>query len=49
MLALRVAPDTQEALKRAAADDERSVSSMVERVLRDLLVEKGYLEGKKKA
>jgi uncharacterized protein (DUF1778 family) len=43
-LSFRIAADTKEALIRAAAADERSVSAMVERILRAWLTEKGYLE-----
>ncbi len=43
MLAFRVNSDTKAALEKAAADDDRSVSSLVERVLRDWLRSKDYL------
>jgi len=42
-LGVRVQPEVKEALERAAKDDDRSVSSMVERILKLWLVEKGYL------
>jgi hypothetical protein len=42
-LGVRVEPEIKEALERAAADDDRSVSSLVERFLRDALVARGYL------
>lgn len=35
--------DVKEALTRAAKDDDRSVSSLVERVLKAWLIERGYL------
>lgn len=43
-LGVRVEPDIKEALERAAKDDDRSVSSLVERILKAWLVEKGYLK-----
>lgn len=42
-LGFRVAEETKEALEKAAKDDDRSVSSMVERILRTWLQDKGYL------
>jgi hypothetical protein len=42
-LGVRVEPEIKEALERAAKDDDRSVSSMVERILKAWLVDKGYL------
>jgi hypothetical protein len=42
-LGVRVEPEIKGALERAAKDDDRSVSSLVERVLRSWLVENGYL------
>ena len=42
-LGVRVEPEIKEALERAAKDDDRSVSSLVERVLKAWLVERGYL------
>ncbi|HYD70732.1 ribbon-helix-helix protein, CopG family [Azospirillum sp.] len=42
-LSFRVPIELKEALERAAKDDERSVSFMVERVLRNWLIENGYL------
>lgn len=38
-----LAPDVKEALTRAAKDDDRSVSSLVERILKTWLTERGYL------
>jgi hypothetical protein len=42
-LGVRVEPQIKEALERAAKDDDRSVSSLVERILRAWLTEAGYL------
>jgi hypothetical protein len=42
-LGIRVQPATKEALERAAAEDVRSVSSLVEKILVDWLKAKGYL------
>lgn len=42
-LGFRVEQDLKEALERAAKDDDRSVSSLVERILKSWLTEKGYL------
>ena len=42
-LGFRVEPEIKAALERAAKDDDRSVSSLVERVLKAWLVERGYL------
>lgn len=47
-LSFRIAADTKEAIARAAAAEERSVSMTVERLLRSVLAEKGYLEAEKK-
>lgn len=44
-LGFRVEPHVKEALTRAAADDDRSVSSLVERILKAWLTDKGYLPG----
>ncbi len=43
MLALRINPETREALDRAAATEDRSVSYLVERILRAWLEERGFL------
>jgi hypothetical protein len=40
---MRLDPAIKAALERAAADDDQSVSSLVERVLKAWLTEKGYL------
>lgn len=42
-LSFRVPAEMKTALERAAKDDDRSVSSLVERVLKAWLVERGYL------
>ncbi|CAO3425843.1 ribbon-helix-helix protein, CopG family [Azospirillum argentinense] len=42
-LGFRIEPELKEALERAAKDDDRSVSSLVERVLKAWLIERGYL------
>lgn len=41
---MRLDPGVKAALEKAAADDERSVSSLVERILKEWLRGKGYLE-----
>ncbi len=43
-LGIRVQPETKAALEKAAKDDDRTVSSLVERIVREWLREKGYLE-----
>ncbi len=42
-LGFRITPEMKDALERAAKDDDRSVSSLVERILKAWLVEKNYL------
>ncbi|GEO80970.1 hypothetical protein [Pararhodospirillum oryzae] len=42
-LGFRVEPEVKDALTRAAADDDRSVSSLVERILKAWLQDRGYL------
>jgi hypothetical protein len=42
-LGVRVEPETKAALERAAKDDLRSVSSMIEKILVEWLRAKGYL------
>ncbi|MFM2041571.1 MAG: hypothetical protein RLY86_147 [Pseudomonadota bacterium] len=44
-LGVRVEPEIKAALEKAAKDDDRSVSSLVERILKHWLMEKGYLPG----
>ncbi len=42
-LGIRVMPEIKAALEKAAADDDRTVSAMAERILRQWLQAKGYL------
>jgi hypothetical protein len=42
-VSFRFLPEVKEALERAAKEDDRSVSSMVERILATWLRERGYL------
>ncbi len=42
-IGFRVEPEIKEALERAAKADDRSVSSLVERILKTWLIEKGFL------
>ena len=42
-LGVRVQPEVKAALERAAADDLRSVSSLVEKIAVEWLRERGYL------
>ena len=44
-LTVSVSLDLRDAARRAAFDDNRSVSSLVARVLTDHLRDEGYLEG----
>lgn len=46
-LGFRVEPELKASLERAAKDDDRSVSSLVERILRAWLITNGYLEDRK--
>jgi hypothetical protein len=46
-LGIRVHPETKAALEKAAKDDMRSVSSLVEKVLVEWLKAKGYLQNQK--
>lgn len=43
-ISFRLAADKKKALEKAAADDSRSVSSMIEKVLTDWLKANGYLK-----
>ena len=43
-LSFRVEPEVRAAIEKAAADEDRSISSMVERILKEWLREKGYLK-----
>lgn len=40
---LRILPDLKEAAEKAAADDQRSLTSLIEKLLTDYLKDKGYL------
>ncbi|MFC3061441.1 hypothetical protein [Paenirhodobacter populi] len=40
---LRITPSLKQAADQAAADDQRSLTSLVEKLLTDYLREKGYL------
>jgi hypothetical protein len=40
---LRIMPALKEAAEKAAADDQRSLTSLVEKLLTDYLRKKGYL------
>lgn len=40
---LRILPELKEAAERAASDDQRSLTSLVEKLLTDHLRDKGYL------
>ena len=42
-LGVRLSPDVKSALEKAAKDDIRSLSSLVEKVLTEWLRDKGYL------
>jgi hypothetical protein len=48
VLHCRVNADIKEAAVRAAADDQRTVASLVEKALVDLLQSRSYLSGKKR-
>ena len=43
-LGIRVQPETKAALEKAAKDDVRSTSSLVEKILTEWLKAKGYLK-----
>lgn len=43
-LSFRVEPDMKKALEKAANDDDRSVSSLVMRILKAWLIENNYLK-----
>lgn len=43
-LSFRFPPDKKAALEKAAADDSRSLSSMIEKILTDWLKKGGYLK-----
>ena len=42
-LNLRINPELKAAAEKAAADDHRSLTSLIEKLLADYLREKGYL------
>ncbi|HNN90716.1 hypothetical protein [Haliangium sp. UPWRP_2] len=42
-IGVRVDPKIKEAAERAAAEDHRSVASLLEKLLTEYLTEKGYL------
>jgi hypothetical protein len=46
-LGVRISSEVKDALDRAAADDRRSTSSLVEKVLAEWLEARSYLGGKK--
>lgn len=41
---LRLVPEMKEAAEKAAADDRRSLTSLIEKLLDDYLKDKGYLK-----
>jgi len=43
-LGVRVHPETKAALEKAAKDDMRSISSLIEKILVEWLRSKGYLK-----
>jgi len=45
-LGVRVEPEIKDALEKAAKADDRSVSSLVERILRTWLTDRGFLPAK---
>jgi hypothetical protein len=47
-LSFRLLPATKRRLDRAAADDSRSVSSFLEKLVTDWLRENGYLEARER-
>jgi hypothetical protein len=47
-VSFRIQPEVKAAAEQAAADDHRSLSSLIEKVLADYLKERGYLAGPKK-
>lgn len=44
-LGFRVDPEVKAALERAAKDDHRSLSSLIDKILVEWLRERGYLPG----
>lgn len=47
-LGFRIEPALKDALVRAARDDRRSVSSMVEIIIEQWLTDKGYIDSQRK-
>lgn len=47
-LGVRLEPDTRAAIEKAAADDRRPLSSMIEKILVEWLRANGYLKPAKK-
>ncbi|MCL4715459.1 MAG: ribbon-helix-helix protein, CopG family [Hyphomonadaceae bacterium] len=47
-VSFRLTPSVKAALEKAAAEDDRSVSSMLEKVVADYLRERGFLPKSKK-
>lgn len=47
-IALRLPIETKQAIAKAAFDEQRSVSNLVERVMTEWLRERGYLPGAKR-
>ena len=45
-LGVRVQPETKAALEKAARDEDRTVSSLVEHIVKEWLRDRGYLQGK---
>lgn len=43
-ISFRLPPETKAALEKAAKDDTRSTSSLLEKVVTDWLKERGYLD-----
>jgi hypothetical protein len=46
-VSFRLKPEIKAAAQRAAADDHRSLSSLIEKVLAEYLQKKGYLRKRK--
>ncbi len=44
MIALRLAPSLKEAAERAAAEDSRTLTSLVQKALKDYLAARGYVK-----
>ena len=43
-LGLRITPSLKDALEKAAADDQRAIASMVEKILIEWLRKRGYFK-----